>query len=78
MANEITRRVLAQYEDVRRSGMCNMGNSNCVQRVAFDRGHYELVNFIEDGGYSALLLGYDRERANAAYTDPEFDMFGGG
>ena len=31
---------------VRNTGLTNMMDSNMVQRIAFDNGYYELVNFI--------------------------------
>lgn len=33
---------------VRSSGRTNMFDTNAVQRIAFENGYYELVNFIEE------------------------------
>ena len=33
---------------VRSSGRTNMFDTNAVQRIAFENGSYELVNFIEE------------------------------
>ena len=33
---------------VRSSGRTNMFDTNAVQRIAFENGFYELVNFIEE------------------------------
>ena len=33
---------------VRSSGRINMFDTNAVQRIAFENGFYELVNFIEE------------------------------
>lgn len=70
------RRLLAQYEDVRRSGRCNMVDVGCVQRVANELGHDALVVAIEEGRYYELLDSYDADRAREARSD--FDFTGGG
>ena len=41
-------KVLEQLMAVRASGKTNMLDTNAVQRIAFDSGYYELVNFIEE------------------------------
>lgn len=40
--------VKEQILSVRDSGLANMLDVTAVQRIAFDRGYYELVMFIED------------------------------
>jgi len=67
--------VLAQYEDVRRSGQCNMMDKQCVKHVARAKGHAMLVRFINNGRYRELLSGYDRREASSAHED--FDFTGG-
>ncbi len=41
-------KVLEELMAVRASGKTNMLDTNAVQRIAFDSGCYELVNFIEE------------------------------
>ena len=41
-------KVLEELMAVRASGKTNMLDTNAVQRIAFDCGYYELVNFIEE------------------------------
>lgn len=41
-------KVLEELLAVRSSGVCNMLSLHEVQRAAFDRGFYQLVNFIEE------------------------------
>ena len=41
-------KVLEELLAVRSSGVCNMLSIHEVQRAAFDRGFYYLVNFIEE------------------------------
>ena len=50
-----------QILDIRDSGLTNMLDANAVQRVAFERGHYELVCFIEDhrGDYARFIMSGD-------------------
>jgi len=50
--------VLEELLQVRDSGLTNMMDINAVQRIAFDMGFYELVNFIEDDrkGYIHFIL----------------------
>jgi len=55
---ENPKKVIAQYEAVRRSGLTNMFDKNAVQRIAFDSDFYDLVNLITDGGYAEILTGY--------------------
>lgn len=37
-----------QILDIRDSGLTNMFDINMVQRIAYDRGYYELVVYIEE------------------------------
>jgi len=41
-------RVFRQLMDIRDSGETNMFDLNKVQRLAYDKGYYELVCYIED------------------------------
>ena len=41
-------KIRSQILDIRSSGKTNMIDVNAVQRLAFDAGYYELVNFIEE------------------------------
>ena len=54
MKDKIREQVLA----VRATGITNMFDCHSVQRIAFDKGYYELVNFIEEhkGAYGHLIL----------------------
>lgn len=54
----MTEKVREQIMEVRDSGFCNMFSLNEVQRYAFDRGMYELVNYIEErrGEYCHFIL----------------------
>ena len=51
-------RIIAGIEYVRSTGVCNMFDATMVQRLAFDNGYYELVNFIEEHKkeYGHLIL----------------------
>jgi len=51
------KKVIAQYEAVRRLGQTNMFDKNMVQRIAYENGFYELVNAIEDN-YGSILSHY--------------------
>jgi len=55
---DVTQAVFEQYQKMQRAGPCNMANKSCVQREANDRGFHDLVAFIEDGDYYALLQNY--------------------
>ncbi len=44
----MTDKVHEQILDIRDTGLTNMLNIPMVQRLAFDRGYYELVCWIED------------------------------
>jgi len=41
-------KIKEQIIAIRDTGLTNMFDVNAVQRLAFDRGYYELVNFIEE------------------------------
>ena len=51
-------KIIEGLEYVRDTGATNMFDSNMVQRIAFDNGYYELVNFIEEHKkeYGHLIL----------------------
>ena len=51
-------KVLEELMAVRSSGVCNMLSIYEVQRAAFDRGFYALVNFIEENrkGYVHFIM----------------------
>ncbi len=55
MMNETVRE---QILTIRATGLTNMFDVNMVQRLAFDRGFYELVNYLEDhrGEYVHFIL----------------------
>lgn len=40
--------ILSQLLSIRDSGETNMFDYPVVQRIAFDHGYYELVNYIEE------------------------------
>lgn len=44
----MTDKVFQQLQDIRSSGATNMLATNMVQRLAFDKGFYELVCYIEE------------------------------
>ena len=44
---KMTKTIKRQIEKIRISGVVNMLLTSGVQRAAFDRGYYELVNFID-------------------------------
>lgn len=51
-------KIREQVLAVRDTGITNMFDSPMVQRIAFDNGYYELVNFIEEHkkAYGHLIL----------------------
>ena len=60
-------KVAEQLEEVRQDGRCNMLDRPCVQAVANDLGHHELVVWIEDHQreYGRLILeGFEMEGAS--------------
>ena len=44
MSDKVREQILA----VRDTGLTNMFDINTVQRIAFDAGYYELVNYLEE------------------------------
>ena len=54
MTDEIKRQIL----EIRASGLTNMFDVMMVQRIAFERDFYELVNYIEENrkGYVRFIL----------------------
>lgn len=44
MSDNVREQILA----VRATGLANMFDINTVQRIAFEAGYYELVNYLED------------------------------
>ena len=44
MSDLVQKQILA----VRATGLTNMFDINAVQRIAFEAGYYELVNYLED------------------------------
>ena len=44
MTETIKKQILA----IRDTGLTNMFDTNMVQRLAFDRNYFELVNFLEE------------------------------
>ncbi len=51
------KKVIAQYEAIRRLGQTNMFDKNTVQRIAYENEFYELVTAIEDD-YVSILRNY--------------------
>ena len=51
------KKVIAQYEAIRRSGQTNMFDRNMVQRIASENKFYALVVAIEED-YSSILKNY--------------------
>ncbi len=51
-------RILEGVKFVQKSGLSNMFDSPMVQRIAFDNGYYELVDFIDEHkkAYGHLIL----------------------
>lgn len=54
----MTDKILEQLETVRRGGLTNMFAIHAVQRIAFDNGFYELVDYLEShqAEYFAFIL----------------------
>ena len=57
LVNEKIKKIIAQYEAVRRLGQTNMFDRIMVQRIAHENHFYELVIAIEDG-YGKILENY--------------------
>ena len=54
MTDEIKRQIL----EIRASGLTNMFDVRMVQRIAFERDFYDLVNYLEENrkGYVRFIL----------------------
>ncbi len=54
----MTEKVRDQILQIRASGATNMFAVNTVQRIAYERGFYDLVNYIEENrkGYAHFIL----------------------
>ena len=59
MTDEIKRQIL----EIRASGLTNMFDVNAVQRLAYERDFYELVNYLEENrkGYVRFILTGDED-----------------
>ena len=59
MTDEIKRQIL----EIRASGLTNMFDVTMVQRIAFERNFYELVNYLEENrkGYVRFILTGDED-----------------
>ena len=63
---KMTNRIKGQLLAIRDSGETNMLATNMVQRLAFDRNFYDLVNFIEEDrkAYAHFILTGEAEWAD--------------
>lgn len=54
MTDKVRKQILA----IRDTGLTNMFDLNTVQRLAYERGYYELVTFIEEDrrAYTRFIL----------------------
>ena len=59
----MTEKVRDQILQIRGSGATNMLAVNTVQRIAYERGFYDLVNYIEDNrkGYVHFIFTGEEE-----------------
>ena len=59
----MTEKVREQILEIRDSAETNMFAVNTVQRIAYERGFYELVNYIEENkkGYVHFILTGEEE-----------------
>ena len=59
MTDEIKRQIL----EIRASGLTNMFDVRMVQRIAFERDFYDLVNYLEENrkGYVRFILTGDED-----------------
>jgi hypothetical protein len=59
----MTEKVRDQILQIRDSGATNMLAVNMVQRIAYERGFYDLVNYIEDNrkGYVHFIFTGEEE-----------------
>ena len=55
---KLDKTVLKQIEVIRNSGLTNMFDFNTVQRLAYENGSYELVNWMEENKdqYANLIM----------------------
>ncbi|MDB2127480.1 DUF5049 domain-containing protein [Enterocloster clostridioformis] len=55
---DVKDKIIEGVKFVQHTGITNMFDSRMVQRIAFDNGYYELVNFIEEHKkeYGHLIL----------------------
>ena len=56
--SDVKDKIIEGVKYVQQTGLTNMFDSPMVQRIAFDNGYYELVNFIEEHKkeYGHLIL----------------------
>jgi len=60
-SEEVQRKIIAQYEAIRRSGVANMLDREVVRRIAIKNNFEELASFMEDRqAYVSLLREYTR------------------
>ena len=52
------KKVIAQFEAIRRLGQTNMFDRNMVERIAYENGFYEMVNAIEDDQIAFIFKHY--------------------
>jgi len=57
---EKIKKIIAQYEAIRRLGQTNMFDKNMVQVIAYKNGFYELTIFIEEGRYFEIFKNYGK------------------
>ena len=57
----ISREAMEQYEDIRKSGRCNMMDFNCVMHQAREWDYYDLAELADNkSDYLYLLQNYSR------------------
>lgn len=54
--------VYEQYEEVRKSGLCNMNNKYCVHCIAGKLELSDLITVINSGRYVEFLKTYDEAK----------------
>lgn len=60
---------IEQFENIRVAGPCNMLDSSCVQRAAFEEDYHDLVLCIEDGNYGKILKHYSQLMTHYKVSD---------
>jgi len=55
------RKVLHQYEAIRRSGKVNMLDQSGVRLIVMEHGFNEMLEYMGEQGYSEILKNYDRD-----------------